>query len=163
MPFKKYQVIRDSREQAGQGWSFAPSAQCQGTTIDKLITGDYTIVGFEETLVIERKGSIAEFAGNLYQPRFEAELARLSEYPHPFVVLEFTIEDIFNFPASSNIPRSRWKYLRVTPASFLKRICEFQQRFPRVHFIFAGTRGKAFAASQFKRLLEADSHREKAA
>lgn len=149
----RYTVIRDTREKDEQGWNFSPSKNCAGTVDGTLPTGDYTIQGFETAIVIERKGSIAEFAGNLYQARFVRELERLRQFPHAFIVLEFSFDDVLNFPASSSIPRSRWRFLRITPNLFVRRIAELQQMFPTVQFIFAGSGGKLFAASHFKRIF----------
>ena len=150
----KYTVLRDTREKEGQGWNFAPSKYCDGTIDRALPTGDYTILGCEATFVIERKGSIAEFAGNLYENRFIRELERLRSFTHAYIVLEFTLDDVMNFPASSSIPRNRWKYLKVTPSLFMKRITEFQVEYSSIHFIFAGSSGKSFASSLCKRIAE---------
>ena len=151
-----YTVLRDTREKEGQGWGFAPSKYCAGTIDATLPTGDYTILGSEATFVIERKGSIGEFAGNLYQARFVRELERLRSFTHAYIILEFTLDDILNFPASSSIPRSRWKYLKVTPAAFLKRVANYELDYPNIRFISAGASGRAYASSLFKRIAERD-------
>lgn len=150
----KYTVIRDTREKAGQGWSFAPSANCEGTECRALKTGDYTILGYEDDFIIDRKGSISEFAGNIYQARFLAELERMRTFRVAIVLLEFTLDDVMAWPASSGIPRARWSSLRLTGFAFLKRINELELAFPGVRFVFAGGSGKSYAASLFKRLTE---------
>jgi hypothetical protein len=116
-------------------------------------TGDYTLEGFEKVVSVERKGGVAEFAQNLYQDRFERELARLDEVRHPFCVLEFSMEDLLSYPKGSGIPYSRYKYLRSTGPSLLRRLNQYQLRF-RARFVFAGAQGKAFVVSLFKRVLE---------
>ncbi len=158
----RYTVIRDTREKDEQGWSFAPSKNCAGTIDGALPTGDYTIVGFETQIIIERKGSIAEFAGNLYEARFVRELERLTAFPHAFIVLEFGMDDVLAWPDSSGITPSRRADLRLTNYAFLRRIAELQQQFPTIQFMFAGSGGKTFVASHFKRLLEAEARRAKA-
>ena len=67
MPQEPYLVIKDTREK--QGWDFPQSHSCVGTSIEKLDTGDYTIDGHRDTLCVERKGSVSEFAGNLVQEK----------------------------------------------------------------------------------------------
>lgn len=150
----RYTVIRDTREKEGQGWHFAPSTSCQGTVRRKLDTGDYTIEGMESLFTVDRKGSIAEFAGNIYQGRFARELERMASFKLAIVLLEFDYEDIVNWPQSSDIPRARWKYLKVTRALFQKRLWELQIAHPHVHFIFAGLHGKEAMSSLLKRAAQ---------
>src|SRR5688572_26018625 len=108
----KYLVLRDTREQ--DGWEFSPTDNCLGTEETKLPTGDYTIKGYEKLLTIERKGSIAEFAKNIVQGRFDAELVRMESFAFPFMVLEFSMKDIERFPVGSGIPEEVWKKMRVS-------------------------------------------------
>ena len=60
MPDKSppYTVIRDTREQ--EGYTFEKFTgrytSCNGMIIKKLDTGDYSLVGLEDKLCIERKG-----------------------------------------------------------------------------------------------------------
>lgn len=147
----KYLVIRDTREQCG--WEFAPTENCAGMVDEKLPTGDYTIRGYENLLTIERKGSIAEFAKNIVQGRFEAELIRMESFAFPFMVLEFSMDDIKRFPVGSGIPEGVWKKMRVTRFFILKRLIEFELQY-KTKIIFASSFGKETAASIFKRVIE---------
>lgn len=149
----KYKVIRDSSEKEGHGWLFAPSKVCLGTEVRSLYTADYTIVGHEESFVIERKGSVAEFYGNLFEERFIDELERLDQFVHPFAVLEFTMSDILSFPYGSGIPKRLWRKLRNKGPFILKTLLEFELRY-KTRFILAGKKGKEVAQSLFKRILE---------
>ena len=54
-----------------------------------LITGDYSIDGYENVLCIERKKSVLEIAVNITQKRFWNELVRMSKIKHRFIILEF--------------------------------------------------------------------------
>jgi ERCC4-type nuclease len=147
-----YTVLRDTREQAG--WTFPKSDRCAGTHEATLKTGDYTLAGWEGRLAVERKGSPAELAANLFQPRFERELARLDAFEHPYLFLEFTADDVVRFPFNSGIPPARWRSLRVTPQLFLKRLHEAQLDHPTLRVWFVGGRGREVASSLFKRLTE---------
>src|SRR5688572_9057132 len=60
-----YTVIRDTREQ--KGWIFEANAYCEGTVIETMKTGDYTLRGLEDRFVVERKRNVAEFAQNILQ------------------------------------------------------------------------------------------------
>lgn len=147
----KYRVIRDTREQ--RGWHFDESSSCLGTVVGTLRTGDYTIEGYEKTFVIERKGSTGEVAQNILQSRFERELERLEGFALPFLICEFTLDDVMRFPHNSGIPRPRWPKIRITPHFLLKRLVEFQVKY-KTKFIFAGLHGKEYASSLFKRITE---------
>lgn len=148
---KKFKVIKDTREQ--DGWEFHVSSSCTGMEIGTLKTGDYTIEGYEDIVVIERKGKIEEFAANIVQPRFEEELKRLEKFKHPFAVLEFTLHDIINFPASTNIPKNKWHTVKVRPYFILKRFVELQIKY-KTKFILAGPYGLDVAGSIFRRIVE---------
>lgn len=151
----KYEVIRDTREQENMGWTFDKSPSCSGTTIQKLDTGDYTLQGYEDIVIIERKRSTSELATNLNEARFVRELERLEAFPLPFIVCEFTLDDVFAFPENSGIPRDRWPKLKVTPQFLLRRINELVVKF-KTRFIFAGNaeHAKAYVSSLFKRVVE---------
>ncbi len=147
----KYIVYKDTREQ--EGWEFTPSTNCEGMEIHTLRTGDYTIKGFEDVLTIERKASTGEFAKNIVDGRFERELIRMEKYKWPFMVLEFELNDIVNFPANSGIPKSKWDKLRIGNWFMLKRLTEYQIKY-KTKILLAGKQGKVLAASIFKRVLE---------
>lgn len=151
-PATKYTVIRDTREHEGHGWHFDESPSCDGTSIEKLNTGDYAVKGLEHIMTIDRKGSCNEFVSNLYQDRFLKELGRMREIPHPYVVLEFDFEEIaewhLHYPRiRGRVPR-HWK----TPGAVLARFHEIQIKCPWVQFVFAGFYGREFASSLFKRI-----------
>lgn len=148
---KKISVIRDTREQ--NGWVFEESERCAGTIVDTLQTGDYTLKGFEELLRIERKGSIAEFASNVTQARFERELERLEDFPLAFLILEFDMADIALFPASAKLPPKALKNIKITAQFIMKRLMEFQVKY-KTKVLLTGGRGKEVASSLFKRVIE---------
>lgn len=151
-PKTPFTVVRDTREHAGHGWEFPANEDtgCAGTVLGTLPTGDYSLEGYQHVLSIERKLSTAEFAGNLTQDRFTRELHRLAEFPYAYVVLEFTAQDINNYPAGSGIPRSRWRYIRMTPEYFWKRLTELMIEFRGIQFVLAGDSGQLVATEIFK-------------
>jgi hypothetical protein len=145
MTSKEYTVIRDNQEKINR-WTFDNMVEAH------LETGDYTLRGYESTFVIEKKSSTGEFAGNIVQPRFERELERLETFAHPFVICEFTMEDIYKFPCSSGIPSHLWKNLRVSSHFMVKKLLEYQLNY-KTKFILAGSRGREVALSLFKRII----------
>lgn len=141
-------VIVDTREQ--RPWEFEESE------VATLPVADYAPKGFEHLVLVERKGSVAELAGSLTDKgRFERELAKLNEHPFGFVVLEFTLNDLINYPTSAKLPPFVKSRIRVRGPYLLKRLAELQIRYPRIHWVFAGTKGKEYAMAVMKAVVEA--------
>ncbi len=153
----KYVVVRDTREKDGQGWSWNKSKYCGGTVTRKLDTGDYTIEVdgncMSDFISIERKGSVSEWAKNLTEARFERELERLEEIDYPWIILEFNMSDILNYPVGSGIPRYKWKYLKFKGPFILKRMTEIMIKY-RTQIVLCGENGKEVASNIFKRTIE---------
>ena len=90
MPSKAppYTVIKDTREQ--DGYTFEKFngryASCNGMIVRKLDTGDYSLLGLEDKVCIERKGRVSELAINLGKDkhRFMREIERMKEFPFRF-------------------------------------------------------------------------------
>ena len=146
----KYIVIRDTREQTG--WVFKESTDCYGTEVGTLKTGDYTLKGYEDILCIERKGCITEFANNLVKeyPRFCRELQRMEDdHKHCFILLEFQMEDLLNYPFSTSLSARIKKRIRVRGSLLLKRLLEIQLKY-KVKILFCGDKGKKVIESIFK-------------
>lgn len=141
-----YTVIKDTREQDGYTFDkfHGKYFSCNGMIERKLDTGDYSLLGFEDKLCIERKASVSELAGNLGKDkkRFMAEIDRMTDFDFKFLVLEFSLEDVMNFPEGSDIPESKWSQIRITNKYMLKMLIEFQM-YDRIHVIFCGNRKNA--------------------
>ena len=150
----KFNIIRDSNEQKGHGWTFIKTDRCLGTTIEKLPTGDYTIKGLEKEFTIERKGRISEWATNLFEDRFHRELERLDKFEHPYLILEFPFEHMELYPKFSGIPSYLWSSLKVKGPQLIKAYHELRLSHPRIRVDFVGPSGKAYALSLFKRIFD---------
>lgn len=148
----KYTIIRDNQEKANK-WEFSKSKYCDGVIDQHLLTGDYTLLGYEDRFIIEKKSSTGEFSGNIFDPAFERELTRMNEFEFPFVICEFTMDDIAMFPKNSGIPQKIWRKLRTNKHVLLKRFLELQMSY-RAKFILAGAHGHDVARSLFKRIME---------
>lgn len=154
-PKPKYTAICDTREQ--KGWSFPESDQCLGTVSQCLKIADYSLLGFEDIFVAEKKGSVSEVYSNTVSAdwkRFKAELEKLNEYKHAYVIFEFNVNDVINFPWSDpSIPR-RVKYkLKVNGKDLLYRINKLTVDFPNIQFVFAGSGAKFYLEMLFKRMV----------
>ncbi len=93
--YRKFQIIRDTREKVG--WKFRASSNCSGMTEKKLDTGDYSVEGYEDIIMLERK-SIVDLWNSLIQgrERFMREMDRAKEFPLRYLVIEGTLKDINN-------------------------------------------------------------------
>lgn len=150
-----FTVIKDTREK--DGYYFSKFGACAGMVEEKLDTGDYTILGLEDRICIERKGSIEELAINLGQQKyaFMDEIDRMDSFPHKFLVLEFSLVDLINFPDKTRIPSDKKDTLKITGKYMLKCLMEFQL-YNDVHVMFCGDKQNAFllVSSLLKRLNE---------
>lgn len=155
-------IIIDTREQ--QCWDFSDQfsqdkyyscSSERGT----LKTGDYTLKGLEDILVIERKASSAEIAQNITEDRFEREFKRLAEYKHKFVICEFDMRDIMNYPIGSGIPQRAWSSIKIKGKYILKKITELQLTYG-VPFIFAGDFAVEQAIAIFKKVSKDEQQRQ---
>jgi hypothetical protein len=124
MAVRQYKVIRDTREKPDHGWMWNKSKYCEGTISQKLDQGDYAIEGYEDLMAIERKGAVSEWANNLgvHWDRFERELERSRHIKNFWIILEFNMTDVMNFPVGSGIPKRKWSTLRFKGPFVLKRM-----------------------------------------
>lgn len=131
MKHDEFTIIVDTREQLP--WEFGNHT----TSRTKLDTGDYSIEGLEHLLAIERKQSVSEIANNITEKRFPGFFERLSSIPHRFMLFEFDLDDVYNFPVGSEIPKSKWDKLKVTNNYILKYLSLINIRY-NIHTIFCG-------------------------
>lgn len=141
-----YTVIKDTREQ--EGYTFEPFSTryhtCKGMVVKKLDTGDYSLEGLEDKICIERKASVAEFAKNVGQDqyRFRQEVKRMKEFPHKFIILEFSLSDLMMFPEGANIPEEGWDKIKISNKFMLRTLMEFQI-YDDIHVIFCDSKKNA--------------------
>ena len=144
-----FTIIIDTREQ--QPWEFGLHI----TAKKKLDTGDYSIEGLQHLLAIERKKSVSEIANNISESRFRDVLERLNKIPYKFMLFEFDLEDVYNFPVGSDIPKKLWDKIRISPKYLLKYITEVQLNYD-IHVVYCGCAEDAekMAVSIMKRVYE---------
>lgn len=149
-----YKIIQDTREQTP--WKFAVGKECTDLTVKKLDIADYTLEGLEDIFLIERKLSVSEISKNMIgkdYERFERELVRLNEVRHAYLIMEFTLLDILQYPwGDKNLHISIKKRIKVTGKFILKKLIQLELKFPNISFVFAGPRGKEFSAAIFSEM-----------
>jgi ERCC4-type nuclease len=131
-----FTIIVDTREQ--QPWSFDHYSKAN----IKLDAGDYSIEGLQHLLGIERKKSVNEIANNITEPRFKDAIARLAELKYSFLLLEFDIENILNYPIGSNLPKRLWDKIKISPAFLMKHVLDWQL-VHNINVIFCGDSSSA--------------------
>lgn len=124
----QFDVIRDTQEKKNF-WLFANYKEIDNVIDQHLPTGDYTIVGFEDILCIERKHSISELAKNLTEARFDKELQRMSEFKYAYLILEFGLDDAFDYPFVDSVPYSVRKKAKIRGPFIFKRLAEITTRY----------------------------------
>jgi|TARA_R100001163_G_scaffold35336_1_gene27193 hypothetical protein len=125
----KYVILKDTREK--NGWDFNAFDKCMAVVDWGLKTGDYVARGLEKHLVIERKASTGEIATNLGKKRkaFDAEIERMSQFRWKYIICEFSIDDLMNFPENSGIPEKQLQYVRMNGKFMWRKLCEYQENF----------------------------------
>ncbi len=115
-----FTVVVDSREQ--QPYRFP------GAVVKGLPTGDYSILGLENRVAIERK-SKADAYGSLGsgRARFEKELQRLSKLDYAAIVIESTLAEFLEAPAFSQMNPSA-AVNSIIAWSVKYRVCVFFRR-----------------------------------
>lgn len=146
-----FTVIIDTREQAPYSFRlFKADAKDKGrplyipTSTATLKTGDYSILGHESEITVERK-SLTDLYGTIGggRDRFERELARMSEFRIAHVVVEADW-----FTALKDPPVRT----QLSPKTIFRSINAWEQEFPTVHWQFMGIR--ALAEHKTFRILE---------
>jgi len=123
-----FNILRDTREQK-DFWVFSNYEEV-GDVIDrKLDTGDYTIEGMEDILCIERKRNVAELAKNIIEQRFERELKRMADFYYSYLILEFGLDDVYNYPNVQCIPTRIRKKIKIRGSFIFKRLAEISIKY----------------------------------
>jgi DNA excision repair protein ERCC-4 len=119
-------IVQDTREQAGWGPLFQTPH-----TIGTLSCGDYSVLGLEELISVERK-SFPDLLGSLTsgRERFESELKKARHYHRFFVLVEA--------PLSALLVDNFGKLSRAHPRSIWGTTCVWSTRY--CPFVFGGTR-----------------------
>ncbi|MBU1701035.1 MAG: hypothetical protein KJ970_13855 [Candidatus Eisenbacteria bacterium] len=98
--------------------------------IKTLKTGDYSIIGLEDRVAVERKTTADAFSSlGRYRSRFRAEVERLSNYGYAAIVVEASIPDLLKPPPFS----------RMNPKAVINSLLGWSVRYG-VNIIFAGDR-----------------------
>lgn len=114
------------------------------TVLDRLAAADYSLLGFERLVAVERK-SLADVFHTIGQGRgrFERELQRLAIYDFAAVVCEADWHTIVAAPPERS---------QLSPKVIFRSVIAWQIRFPTIAWWFCP--GRAFAERATFRILE---------
>jgi len=107
-----FTVICDTRET--NAYTFSNITPRPKVIYKKLDSADYSILGFENKIGLERKTAIDAFQSfGRNRNRFVRELERLSQFQYAGLMLEFSLSDIFKNPPvySKMLPKSVFRSL----------------------------------------------------
>lgn len=147
----KFRIVCDTREQTP--WHFNASKYCLGTTISKVNHGDYTIEGLEDKIFLERKASAAEIAHNVFEKRFDKLLLESEKYKYRYIICEFPLSHLVDYPHGSGLPKSVIRKIRVSGALLLSKIFDYQINHG-INIVFCDNNlyAKQFVLSLFKKI-----------
>lgn len=127
-----FTIIIDTREQ--KPWEFSEHV----TAHNKLDAGDYSIQGLEDIIAIERKRNVAEFANNITESRYIDWINRLKLIKYPFLLLEFDLNDVMDYPIGSTIPKRLWSKIKISPNYIIRQLLDLQIDH-KINVIFCGS------------------------
>ena len=132
-------IVIDTREQ--KAFTFEAFGQAFNTITATLPTGDYSLLGFESRIVIERK-SLADLYGTLGQgrARFIRELERMQAIA---AIAEGNFAGVIVEEEISTVLASPPAYSKLHPRSVMGSILSWQVRYPGVHWAFMPGRSVA--------------------
>ena len=148
----KFTIIQDTKEK--KPWCFDLYSSCDAVLRQGLKTGDYSILGLEDVISIERKHSSGELYNNCfkYYARFKREMERMAEIEYKYLICEFSKETLLEFPRNSGIPNKMiptkkgkcpaWNLLKYTGLDILNRLEKFEKRYG-IELIFCNSRLEA--------------------
>ena len=86
---------------------------------------------------------------------FLNEIERMKPFPHKFLILEFTLSDLVDFPNNTRIPEKNKSRVKITGKYLLKCLMEFQLH-DDIHVLFCENKHNAFltVSSILKRVNE---------
>lgn len=122
-PFHSSMIVVDSREALPIGFP--------GATTAALPTGDYSLLGAEHRITLERK-TLADFYACVgrERKRFEKELERLVGFEYAAVIIEASLANLLQ----------GYEYSRVHPHSAIGSVLAWSVKYNRLPFFFADNR-----------------------
>lgn len=122
-----------------------------GSVVDSMDAADYSIVGYEDIIRIERKNGFGELFGN-YSPktnreRFEREMEKLRDVKHKYLIIETSL-------TKDSLCLSVPQFKFGMPASVVMRwLIELQLEYG-IHVMFVGDAGCKTVRNIFEEIIK---------
>jgi ERCC4-type nuclease len=115
----------------------------------------------ENIVAIERKRNVAEIANNITESRFEDVINRLKQIKYPFILLEFNLQSVLQYPVGSSIPKRLWNKIKISPNYIMKHLIDLQIEH-HINVIFCGDSDNAeqMATSILKRIHKMEKNKD---
>ena len=127
----KFSILCDSREKKPFTFASDRFSSHNNTIVTKLDQGDYSLVGYENIVCIERKASVEEIYSNLSsnepRERFYREMERLSSIKYPFLVLAVDADQIM----------TGCEFSKASPIMIMSMLLGICMKY-KINVIFAG-------------------------
>lgn len=163
-------IIRDSREKPGHGWDWPACKFFRGTKTEKLSVGDYSIEGLSHLIFIDRKESVFEISGNLCEKRFHTLLKKASFYKYKYLLFQFSLEELLDFPMKTNkafatdkagIPL--WKKIKIKGTTIHKSLMTIEKKYDiKMKFFSTRSMAEIFCHNLLKEIYTLECLNEKA-
>ena len=136
---KQFTVLMDDREK--KAWDLPYKVERK-----RLKTGDYSLVGFENVIAIEKKSGLIELLNDLtadYRNTFEKFLKRLSKYPVKCIIVEDTLSELSISRALMHVRKKSGGRARLTSKSIYYWTAEIAAKYG-IPIVFVGKASKAY-------------------
>jgi hypothetical protein len=99
----------------------------------------------EDLICIERKASTIEIARNLGvdQVRFYKELNKMKDFKYKYIVCEFSMEEMIEYPNNSGVPKYALEKLKFDGKFLLKKMLEITMDYD-IQIIYAGNKYNSY-------------------
>jgi hypothetical protein len=136
---KKVAILRDTREK--KPWDFSGDKYFNGQKDVALKSGDYSLDGYEDQIVVERKKDANELIANFTtdKRRIYDEIHRLKEFKFAAIVIEQTLEDILD--SKSYFVSRKFKHRNAPVAIVINNLLTIMIQHG-IPVIFAGKKAK---------------------
>jgi hypothetical protein len=148
---KPVPILRDTREK--KPWDFSKDKYFDGQKDVALKTGDYSLEGYEDDIVVERKKDVNELIANFTtdKRRIYDEVERLKKFRFAAIVVEQNLAEVLN--SENYYVARKFKNRNAPVAIVINNLLTIMMQHG-IHVIFAGCKGKSITRGILVRARE---------
>ena len=72
----------------------------------------------------------------------------MAQLKYSFLLLEFDIKDVLNYPIGSDLPKRLWDKVKISPAFLMKNVLDWEMNH-NIKVIFCGSAGNAEQVAEY--------------